>query len=122
MEGKKIKVIPFDGKRENWHMWSRKFLCKLTVYGYRDILVEKQDIKEEEKTEREEANSMAYSDLLLSMEDEVCFSIVDMANSDEFPMGCTRSAFLRLKEKYESTTQHARCEVKLEYGYMKMKL
>ncbi len=37
-------------------------------------------------------------------------------------MGCTRSAFLRLKEKYESTTQHARCEVKLEYESMKMKL
>ena len=78
MESRKIKIIPFDGKRENWHMWSRKLLCKLTVYGYRDILLSEDEVKEEHLEEIEEKNSMAYSDLLLSMEDEVCFSIVDM--------------------------------------------
>ena len=47
MEVNKIKIIPFDGKRENWNMWSRKFLCKLTVYVYRDILLKDDEVKED---------------------------------------------------------------------------
>ena len=47
MEGKKIRIIPFDGKRENWHMWSRKFLCKLTIQGNRNILLGDDEVKEE---------------------------------------------------------------------------
>ena len=64
---------------------------------------------------------MLYSDLLLSMEDNVCFSIVDMARSNDHPQGCFRTAFKKLKEKFESTSQDARCEIKLEYESMKMK-
>ena len=64
---------------------------------------------------------MLYSDLLLSMEDSVCFSIVDMARSNDHPQGCFRTAFKKLKEKFESTSQAARCEIKLEYESMKMK-
>ena len=45
--GKKIKIIPFDGKKENWNMWSRNFLCKLTVYGYRDLIPDLTGIKVE---------------------------------------------------------------------------
>ena len=45
-----------------------------------------------------------------------------MSRTDEFPLGCLRTAFMRLKEKFESTTQAARCEVKLEYEQMKMKV
>ena len=55
------------------------------------------------------------------MEDNVCFSIVDMARSNDHPQGCFRTAFKKLKEKFESTSQAARCEIKLEYESMKMK-
>ena len=64
---------------------------------------------------------MLYSDLLLSMEDSVCFSIVDMERSKDHPQGCFRTAFNNLKEKFESTSQDSRCEIKLEYESMKMK-
>ena len=64
---------------------------------------------------------MLYSDLLLSMEDNVCFSIVDMARSNDHPQGYFRTAFKKLKEKFESTSQASRCEIKLEYESMKMK-
>ena len=76
MEEKKIKILPFNGEKQNWHMWSRKFLCKITVQGFRDILQEDQEIKSEDKDHNEELNMMLYSDLILSMEDNVCFSIV----------------------------------------------
>ena len=62
-----------------------------------------------------------YSDLLLSMEDSVFFSIVDMARSKNHPLVCFRTAFKKLKEKFEPTSQSARCEIKLEYESMKMK-
>ena len=62
-----------------------------------------------------------YSDLLLSMEDNVCFLIVDMARSNDHLQGCFRTEFKKLKEKFESTSQDARCEIKLEYESMKMK-
>ena len=71
MEAKKIKILPFNGEKQNWHMWSRKFLYKLTFQGCRDILQEDQEIKSEDKDHNEEMNMMLYSDLLLSMEESV---------------------------------------------------
>ena len=44
-----------------------------------------------------------------------------MARSNDHPQGCFRTAFKKLKEKFESTSQAARCEIKLEYESMKMK-
>ena len=102
-------------------MWSRKFLWKITIQGCRDILQEDQEIKSEDRDHKEEINMMLYSDLLLSMEDSVFFSIVDMARSNDHPQGCFRTAFKKLKEKFESTSQDSRCEIKLEYESMKMK-
>ena len=64
---------------------------------------------------------MIYSDILLSMEDNVCFSIVDMARSNDHPQGFFRTEFKKLKEKFESTSQASRCEIKLEYENLKMK-
>ncbi len=116
MDGKKLKIIPFDGKQENWHMWSRKFKSKLSIQGSRYLLEHRDDDCKEEDWDKdhEEHNSIAYSDILLSMEDEVCFDIVDLSRSKLFPMGCTYTEFKILKEKFESTTQAARCEVKLD--------
>ena len=62
-----------------------------------------------------------YSYLLLSMEDSVCFSIVDMARSNDHPQVCFRTSFKKLKENFESISQDAICEIKLEYDSMKMK-
>ena len=30
---KTIRTLPVDGKKSSWHMWSRRFLVKLTVQG-----------------------------------------------------------------------------------------
>ena len=62
-----------------------------------------------------------YSDLLLSMEDTVFFSIVYMTRSNDHPQGCFRTSFRMLKEKFESTSQAALCEIKLEYESLRMK-
>ena len=44
-----------------------------------------------------------------------------MARSNDHPQGCFRTEFRKLKEKFESTSQASRCEIKLEYESMKMK-
>ena len=64
---------------------------------------------------------MIYSDLLLSMEDTFFFSIVDMERSNDHYQGCFRTSFKKLKEKFESTSQDDRCEIKLEYESLKMR-
>ena len=64
---------------------------------------------------------MLYSDLLLSMEDTIFFSIVDMERSDDHPQGCFRTSLKKIKEKFESTSQYSLCDIKLEYESMKMR-
>ena len=44
---KAIRVLPFSGKREEWNMWSKKFLARAKKLGYRHIL--KGDKSDEEK-------------------------------------------------------------------------
>ena len=121
MDEKKIKILPFNGEKQNWHMWSRKFFFNITVQGWRDILQEYQEIKSEDRDHQEEINMILYYELLISMEDSVWFSIVDMERSNEHPQCCFRTEFNKLKEKFESTSQDSQCEIKLEYETLKMK-
>ena len=44
-----------------------------------------------------------------------------MERSKDHPQGCFRKSFKKLKGKFESTSQDARFEIKLEYESMKMK-
>ena len=102
-------------------MWSRKILWNITVQGLRDILQEYQEIKSEDRDYQEDLNMIIYSDLLLSMEDTVCFSIVYMESSKDHPQVCFRTEFRKLKENFESTSQSDQCEIKLECESLKMK-
>ncbi len=84
-------------------------------------IVKDEELEATPEEDNEVGNSIFYSDLLLSMEDDVFFSIVDLARKPQYPMGFTLTAFKSLKEKYESTTQASRFELKLEYESLKMK-
>ena len=43
-----------------------------------------------------------------------------MARSNYHPQGCFRTEFRKLKENFDSDSQDARCEIKLEYESLKM--
>ena len=48
MDGKKLKIIPFDGKQDNWNMCFSKFKIKLTIKVTRYFLENRlEDFKEE---------------------------------------------------------------------------
>ena len=49
MEEKNIKILPFNLDKNNWNIWSRKFLFKIIVQGRRDIILEYGEIKSENK-------------------------------------------------------------------------
>lgn len=58
---------------------------------------------------------MVYSELLISCECEVCFNLVDTSKTIEFPSGSENLAWDRLSEKFESTSQASKCQIKSEY-------
>ena len=70
MDGKKLKIITFDVKQENWNMWSRKFKRKLTIQFSRYLLENRnEDFKEYNwYKDYEENNSIEYSDILMEFD------------------------------------------------------
>ena len=78
-----IRVIPFNGKREQWNMWIKKFLARAKRCGYKGI-IDGEDMNKEKKVK---LNDEAYADLILAMSCKVAFGYVDEAVSNNFPEG-----------------------------------
>ena len=121
---KSIKIIPFHGQKKMFQQWSGKFLAAARVRGYAGILTgsvkvpaEKEDLKdtETEKLKARSNNEKAYTDLVLSMEDEVCFSYVDGAKSTKLPSGDAALAWKRLNNKYRPVTKQQRVSQRLDF-------
>ena len=49
-------------------------------------------------------NDIVYSDLLLSLNDEVCFGIVNQEKTTALKEGDTRMAWTDLNEKFDSSS------------------
>ena len=96
-----MRVVPFSGKQKDYRMWSRKFLATSTMKGYRDVLLGKMEVPKlipDSSTKEGKlqalaviANERGYSNLLLSLLDEVCFGIIDDAWTEKLPDGCLRT-------------------------------
>ena len=71
-----LKLIPFDGKTENWRMWSAKFLARAGRKGTKDVLLGRVTIPnfdDDEAKENKELidaskkNQEIYEDLIFCM-------------------------------------------------------
>ena len=110
---KSYRVLPFSGKHDDWHMWSRKFLARAKLKKYKDVLTGLEEVPgiDEEidvttkggkiKTLARTANDIAYNNLLLSCSDEVSFGAVDEALTIKLPDGDAAKAWAKLVAKYE---------------------
>ena len=110
---KAIRTITFSGKRQDWRMWSKKFMARAVIKNYVNVLkgtitaprfdatidVSTKDGKEQQKARN--ANEIAYSELLLSCDDEVYFEIVCESMTADLPEGCAKTALEQLISKYE---------------------
>ena len=116
-EEKKISIIPFSGLREDWEGWSFKFLTKAKVKGYYYLLKEDNDViipeegevfdesteEGKKKAKIEKDNSMAFSDLTLSINigTKIGLSTLMLVKRTK---GNIRVAWKLLKGRYESST------------------
>ena len=126
---KAIRVIPFDGEQKSWRMWSRKFLARADLRGYKGLLLglEKPPKHDELTTDKEKIklrayNKLAYGELLLACQDEVSFGAVDEAITEELPGGDAAKAWANLVAKYEPTTSGNLVLLKKEFVTTRLEL
>ena len=112
---KSIRILTFSGKKEDWTMWSDKFLAKASMKGYDVILDGSIIIKDDDpstlsttqKEAQEEAkklNKRAYNELILACTDKISFGIVKGAKTKLLPKGDAKEAWNRLKVRFEPNT------------------
>ena len=112
-----IRVLPFGGKKEEWNMWSKKFLARAKKLGYRHILMGE---KSDDQKKMSVLNDNAYSDMLLAMNCEVGFDYVNEAVSEEFPEGDAALAWWSLMQKFQPSTTGSRVYYKNEFSNSKL--
>jgi hypothetical protein len=97
------KTPMLNGKSEHWYKWSKTFLCRAALRGYKKIILNKEgDESDWAKNEWEILNDLAYSELMIAWQDVICFGIIDSSRSAMFPDGDAALAWKRLNEKFES--------------------
>ena len=124
-----LRYLPFRGKKEEWTMWSHKFLAKARKKGYKDLLTGKNKALDEEDDDFDEVefekferlNEEAYYDLSTAMEDKIAFNKVALSTSKRFPDGDAYIAWKALNTKYKPRTAQTRAELKLEFATLKHK-
>jgi hypothetical protein len=79
----------FSGKQEEWHKWSKTFLCRATLRGYKKIILKREGDEEDwAKDEWEILNELAYAELLIGCQDYRCFGIINGARTTIWHGGC----------------------------------
>ena len=127
------KLLLFKGGMEEFKMWNKKFLATSRRRGYRKILEGTEAVPDDNTVldpdndaenvliQARKANERAYSDLLLSMGEEICFGIVDESVSDELPNGDAKKAWAALHKKYLPKTPANQVKLKMDFSNSRMK-
>ena len=122
-----LRYLPFKGKREEWEMWSAKFLSKARKKKYQNLITANKPIefddpdnKTTEELAKEKLNDEAYDDLITSMEDKIAFSKVSQAKTASLLNGCAHTAWKNLTNKYKPKTVQSKAEKKLEFAQSKL--
>ena len=84
VEENSIRIIPLNGERYKFRMWSGRFLARAGRLGYDNILigtVKTPSDNAEENTKEDDIlkqlNKNAYKDLVLAQDETVCFHTVE---------------------------------------------
>ena len=111
-----MKTTPFSGEQADWNKWSRTFMAKANIRGFKTILTGKLVVPDEEAEDYDELlrlNDLAYAELMMACQTDACFGIIDNARSNEMPDGDARKAWRDLSEKFEPNTKAALVTTKL---------
>ena len=131
------RLMRFSGKQVDWRVWSRKFLARATLKKYAGVLTGvlklpviptpgKTETTAELKERQDQqdafssANSLGYAELISSMFDDVSFSIVDEARTEDLPEGDLYLAWSGLKEVFEPSTPASKILLKKQFYESKL--
>ena len=124
---KTIRILTFSGKKEDWMMWSDKFMAKAVMKGYDEVLdgtiIIPDDKTNKPTTDQEEArkmNKLAYNELILACTDKIAFGIVKNAKTEDLKRGDAKMAWERLKTRYEPNTGTELLALNKEYMSMEL--
>jgi hypothetical protein len=119
------KISEFNGKPENWNKWSKPFLAKASLRGYKRIIQNQEPYPAEDDMkswqELKIRNDLGYAELLLSCQDDVCFNIIDNAKSVKFPEGDLYLAWHMLEQRFEPKTSSRLVSLRKEFNLCALK-
>ena len=123
-----IRVITFNGKKQNWSSWKEKFLARAKKKGYKDVLLGKievlkdsviianDDTRKASKEKAREHNESAYADLVLSIDCEKStgrsvFDLIKGSKSKDYPDGHAATALESLVRKFNPKTANSKTKL-----------
>ena len=135
---KTIRVLPFNGKKENWSVWEEKFLARAKRKGYKKVLLGKETAPKDsetidertdagkEKKRLKDANELGFEELILSIDGKskagkVAFALVKGCKSVDYPDGEAALAWMRLTNKFASKNTVSLLKLKREFTNSMMK-
>ncbi len=130
----RLKLIPFT-KESNWEVWSKQFLARAHVKGYKQILLGKEaapsdadmkeiDLKSDEGKDAQrlrKLNDMAYNDLLLSFSDPTNFGLIEDACNDNMENGDAMQAWKNLVNKHDPSTASNVVQMKAKFNSSRLR-
>ena len=117
-----LRYLPFKGKKDEWEMWSAKFLSKVRKKRYIKMLTgettvafEDEDNKTTEEIAKEKLNDEAFDDLITSMEDKVAFNKVNQVKTKTLKNGCAKTGMVKSSKQIQAeiNTDESRAETKV---------
>jgi hypothetical protein len=85
----KIKLTNVSGNQKEWEHWSKTFLAKARLRGYREVILLYEMVDKDWKNYEQVKlkNDLAYAELMIYCENDLCFPIVDNSATEFFPVG-----------------------------------
>ena len=129
---KTIRIIDFKDDRDEFRMWSKKFLSLAGLRKYRnvlmgetevpkhDLVLDETDAVQKKLIEARKANNNAYNDLVLACSGDIGFAIVDEATSEDLPDGDARLAWINLEKKFQPSTSANKVQLRKEFNASKL--
>ena len=133
-----IRVIPFKGTKDEWHIWEENFLARSRGKGYKGILkgtdtvpkasetIDVSDALGKASQKARDGNDDVYEDLILSINGEtkegrVAFGIVKGCKTKDLPDGDACLAWKRLCNKYLSKSTSSLLKLTKKFNNSKLR-
>ena len=135
VESSVIRIPKFNGKRENFAVWSSQFVAVCTVKGISEALLESfenelptsesetlnpSDEGEKKKLEAKVKNNLAMSYLVIASDSAQLQSKIDATKSSQWPSGLAYKFMKSLKKKYKPSDAIAEAEVSVKLNKLKL--